>query len=295
MQSDVITPARFHAILNAIPKNADGDGLKRDAVYYSYAREKSGVYKGQPYTKPAHIQINAQDKRFWVEWVDQALRLTYDPAGKFNPISIDQAVTLRELEGHFRALEGHLQIIAHQQQASAPAKPGLARDDLKRFIQHVLPWGDAVQRAQVEQAIMLACQSPRQYIQAHAAQLARRGIHAPAPHLHVIALVDTLQALGAAAEVDWKADHETVLWHVSRIAHHLGIFLEPVADAPALSTLESLQKISQDLSARHHVLITVDIDADAYVLLIVPAPSYPKVRALADKIGVKVGRFRATQ
>ena len=291
MNSNIITQERFHAILNAIPKNADGTGFKRDDVYYSYAREKSGVYQGRPYTKPAHIKIDTQDKRFWIEWIDQTLRFTYDPTGGFDPIPLDQETTLRELEGHLRALEGHLQIIASKRQASTAAQPNLDRDALNRFIRHVLPWGTSAQRAQVTQAVMLAHQSPQQYVQAHAAQLARRGIHAPTRHLHVIALVDALQALDAAAEVDWKADHETVLWHVSRLARPFGIQLAPVADGPALSTLESLQSIGQDLSAQHHVLATVDIDADADVLCIIPAPSYPEVRMLAKKMDVKVERF----
>ncbi len=88
MYSEIITRARFRSIINSIPKDANGIGFRLREVYYVCARKKSGVYKGEAYTKPEHVQINANKKRFWIEWIDQTLRFSCDPTGGFDPISL---------------------------------------------------------------------------------------------------------------------------------------------------------------------------------------------------------------
>lgn len=291
MKNEIITPERFNAILNSIPQDSDGMGFRRDEVYYSYAREKSGVYKGEPYTKPAHILINTGKKRFWIQWVDPTLRFMYDPSGGFNPVPITESDTLQELERHFSDLENHLHLIKRKQQPTTHTEPAINPQDLGDFIQTLLSWCTENQREEVEQAVKLALTSPEMYIKANRGQLALRGIDKPIQNLYVIALVEALQKIDIAAEVDWKAGYETIYWHISQLAKRHGINLQPVANTAELKTHEVLQKLGKDLASQSYVLTTININSDSYVLCVVPDTTYNKSVALAKKTVIKINRF----
>lgn len=291
MISKIITRERFHSIINSIPQDADGVGFRLKEVYYSYARQKSGTYKGKPYTKPEHILINAKQKRFWIERIDQKLHFLHDPTGGFNPIPLTEPDDLQELERYFTKLENHLQIIGGKQPAADSTKPAADSKGLEVFIQTILDWCDQNQQAKVRRAAELALAAPKKYLEANKEPLALRGIHKPIRRLYLFALVDTMQKIGIAAEVDWKADYEIIFGSVSRLAGNLGINLQPVRDPSNLQTHQILQSLGKDLATQDHVLATIDIDSDSYVLLVLPAASSSKSIELAKKLGIKLDKF----
>jgi hypothetical protein len=293
MKSSIITEQRFNTILAAIPNDGDAIGLDREGVYYIVKKEKSGVHKGKPYTNPPRIQISDGRQRFWIERIDGQLRATCDPSGGFTQASIDASIddgaSFSTLERYFQELEGHLKIAAAKRRGAASSRSDLTMEDLRAFLRLSLPWCGEAQRSEVERAVRSAVDAPQQYVRDHLDHLARRGIRQPTRHLHVIALVDALQAIGAAAEIDWKAGGETIYAHASQLTMKLGISLNPAIEELTYPTLEILRRIDAHLSARGHRLITIDIDADAYVLLVVSNIVYPDLQALADKINVKIG------
>ncbi len=291
MHSEIITRERFSSIINSIPQDASGVGFRRNEVYYAYAREKSGTYKGEPYTKPEHVQISTKKKRFWIKRIDQTLEFSHDPTGGFDPVPITGPDSLLELEGHFIELEDHLQVIERKRRVVTHTEPRVDIQELGAFIETILHWCDKDQRAKVQQTTEFALTSPQQYLLANKEHLALRGIDKPIRHLYVIALVDAMQKIGAAAKVDWKADYETVFRHVSDVANNLSINIQQVTNASTLQTHEILQRFGQDLASQDHVLAAIDIDSDSYVLHIVPSASYSKSIDLAKKIGIKINRF----
>lgn len=286
MKNDVITMERFNAILDAVSRDGDGIGLGRDEAYYIVHKAESGVYKGEPYTKPARIQISDDKQRFWIERIGDELRTTYDPTGGFDQTPIEDQEGFRALARYVRKLEGHLHIVADIQRASAAAQPDLDVNDLRHFLELALPWCDEACRSQVEQRVRLAFESPSDYVREHRALLARRGIHHPVGHLGAIALVDALQSIGAAVEVDWNADRETLIGCVSELAANYGIDIPLKPGETESKTSKILERIGRYLAKRDHILTVLDIDADAYILLIISRSAYPQIKTRADAMGV---------
>jgi hypothetical protein len=100
-----------------------------------------------------------------------------------------------------------------------------------------------------------------------------------------------MQHIGAAAEVDWNAAPEEVVWaQVARLARRIGVELAPLAGAPDGPVDEMLQRLGQALADQGGVLVTIDIDADAYVLCAVPEETYAKSAVLAEKAGIRIDR-----
>jgi hypothetical protein len=290
MKSSIITKQRFNTILAAIPNDGDAIGLDREGVYYIVKKEKSGERRGKPYTNPPRIQISDDHQRFWIERIDGQLRATYDPNGGFTQTSIDDGASLSTLEQYFEKLEGHLQIVAAKRRGAASPRSDLTMDDLQAFLRLLLPWCDEAQRSEVEHAVRSAVDAPQRYVRDHLDHLARRGIRHPTRHLHVIALVDALQAVGAAAEIDWNAGGKMIHSRASRLAAPYGISIDPVTGGSNCSTLEILRRIGRHLSTKGYDLATIDIDSDAYVLIVVPAPASREVKALAAKMDIEIHR-----
>lgn len=196
-----------------------------------------------------------------------------------------------ELEGYFIRLESHLQTVQHKQRAAGGEELNVDMEHLRAFIQTVLPWCDEDQRVEVQQATKLALTAPGRYLQENREQLARRGIDRPVRDLYLIALVDGVRRVGGAAEVDWKADYESVFWQISAIAKNFNLDVQEVTDASALQTHEILRRLGETLESQGHVLASIDIDSDSYVLYILPDTAYSRSAELAKNIGVKVSRF----
>lgn len=289
MKSSIITEPRFERVIASVPDDGDAIGLDREDVYYIVKKEKSGVRKEKPYTNPPRIQISDDHQRFWIERIDGQLRATYDPNGGFTQTSIDDRASFSTLERYFEKLEGYLQIVAAKRRGAASPRSDLTMEDLRAFLHLSLPGCDEAQRSEVEHAVRSAVDAPQRYVRDHLDHLARRDLHQPTRHLHVIALVDALQAIGAAAEIDWKAGGETIYAYASQLTMKLGISLNPAIEELTYPTIEILRRIDAHLSARGHRLIMIDIDADAYVLLVVSHIVYPDLQALADKTNVKIG------
>ena len=291
MCREIITQERFSTIIDSISKDALGAGFSLKGVYYSYAREKSGIYKDEPYTKPAHIQISTNEKCFRIERIDQALRFSYDPTGGFNFIPVTKPDSLLELTDYFVELEDHLQAVSSEEQATRGTEGNVDIKELRVFIRTILHRCEEHQRREVQKTTELALTAPRQYIQAHREQLARRGIERPIRRLYVIALVDAMQKIGLVAEVDWKADYATIIWQVSLVAKHFSVNIPQVRKAGTLQVSEILQQLGKHLANQGHVLATIDIDSDSYVLYIVPDAIFGKSAELAQRVGIEVSRF----
>jgi hypothetical protein len=67
MESSVITKERFSVIIDSIPANANSIGFTRNNIFFNCSREINGTSKGTPYSKPEHIQINANKIIFWID------------------------------------------------------------------------------------------------------------------------------------------------------------------------------------------------------------------------------------
>ncbi len=290
MQSSIITEPRFERVIASVPDDGDAIGLDREGVYYIVKKEKSGVRKGKPYTNPARIQISDDHQRFWIARIEDGLRLTYDPNGGFDPVPIVERSDVRKLERFFERLEGYLQIVQHKRQAASSVRPDLDVADLNPFLRLAFPWCAESRRRGIIRAVRSAVTDPQQYVRDHQARLTRRGIHQPTQHLHVIALVDALQAIGAAAEIDWNAGDQMIYGRISQLTAPFGIPIEPINDGSNLPTLKILQRLGRHLSTKGYDLATIDIDSDAYVLIVVPAPASRDIKALAAKMDVEIHR-----
>lgn len=293
MESKRITLERFEAVVDAVPHNTLGMGYTLGAVSYIVARGRSGTHHGAPYEKPAHILIKTPEKRFRVEATDGEPALACDPTGGFDFAPITKEDVLRELEGHIAALIAHIDDLRGQQETEIVATRASAPADVEACVAALLPTRDAAEHEGVARAVMQALTDPQAYVAAHRAALARRGIERPIPHLHIIALADAMIHLGAAAEVDWNADAETVCWRVSNLAYRqdLGVTVRAVPSDPKLQTHEVLGELAAVLDAQGCALSTIDTASDAYVLHLLPSADYDEAAVRAAKIGVRLHRF----
>ena len=222
--------------------------------------------------------------------MDQRLKFLYDPSGEFNFIPIPEGEDFLELIDHFRKMENRLRIIT-----AAPGTITVSVDikHLRALINALLSWFDfnKSQKKDVQKAVETALKKPYQYLEDHKEQLANRDIGEPVHNLFIIALVDAMQKLGAAVEVDWNTDFETVVWQVSGLAIPCKIISPQESKAPPLLVPDILRRLGKEIMAQGATLTTIDIDTDSYVLTVVPSTRYKKVVELAKKAGIKIDRF----
>ncbi len=261
-------------------------GFTRDQIFFNCARETGGTHTGEPYQKPAHIQINTKTTLFWVEETGQTLQFTYDPTRNFTPVPLKDKKSFSELEGYFLALEKHLNIINDIRNQTVQ-KPPVAAKDLRSFIQTLLKQFEKEKQEAVYSATLASLDTPQAYIKDHQVQLAERGITNPVQDLHIIALVNALEEIGAVAELDWKADDQTAFWQIARLAQKQGVAIKPIKSTATMETSAFLSNFAKDLASQNHVLESIDISSDSYVLYIVPAHSFKKMKRLAKKIGIR--------
>ncbi len=152
----------------------------------------------------------------------------------------------------------------------------------------VLLTGVASRRAaSVRRAVSLAVTNPEAYVDRYAEQLDERGITAPQPDLHHIALVDALLDAGRLGEIDWRADPGELRDELKPLLRPYGIKLQQIwPTAVDTGADQLLREISQRLAALRHRLLIVDLHNDSYDFVIVPAASVRGLTAAAKRFGL---------
>ncbi len=143
----------------------------------------------------------------------------------------------------------------------------------------------------VADRVVGAHDDPLAYVQAHAEQLALRGIREPRPNLSWIALVDALDDHGLCAEVDWKEMWEGVIAPLRRLRSwptqpDALAWADPAnTEYDDLPTLEFLRLAGDRLRRAGTALAVVDIDSDCYPLVLVPVTRAKELIDLATIAG----------
>jgi hypothetical protein len=130
--------------------------------------------------------------------------------------------------------------------------------------------------------VVLALDDPDGYLRAHADRLDERGIDEAEPDLPWIALVDALADHDLLAEVDWKEADSDIVDQLRELRS------SPAAESWAwwpepneLPTHEFLWLAGDRLRANGTALAVLDIGADCYPLVLLPAERGDALVALA--------------
>jgi hypothetical protein len=73
---------------------------------------------------------------------------------------------------------------------------------------------------------------------------------------------------------------------VSELAANYGIDIPLKPGETESKTSKILERIGRYLAKRDHILTVLDIDADAYILLIISRSAYPQIKTRAGAMGV---------
>ncbi len=138
--------------------------------------------------------------------------------------------------------------------------------------------------------VALSAAEPDSYIRLHKFELQNRGISAPMPNLHWIALVDALEKKNKLIELDWKESPEML----REAAETLLANVEQTESArDSLRSIETenfgtvpktLKRINQLLEEFGFVFIIIDIQSDCYPLTLIRLDAYPAVMKSANLV-----------
>jgi len=141
--------------------------------------------------------------------------------------------------------------------------------------------------------VVQALDHPELYLEQWEERLDNRGIDEPILDLAWIALVDALDELGLAWEIDWKQDAETILFAVGSLLDCRG-WLLPATDRrleQAISqdsyTFDLLGELHKWLRPHGIVLGHLDINSDSYVLIVVKEDECEEIERLAATSGYR--------
>jgi hypothetical protein len=140
------------------------------------------------------------------------------------------------------------------------------------------------------QEVREAVEHPRDYVQRYAERLSNRGIDKPMAALPWIALADGLQARDRLREVDWKDNAEEVAWNLDQLSAlkppraERWTWLEAPPWDKAIPE-QSLPAIGKRLRQEGLALVTLDIDSDSYLLMVLAPERVDEARRLAAAAG----------
>jgi hypothetical protein len=138
--------------------------------------------------------------------------------------------------------------------------------------------------------VRLAVIDADDYVRQYRERLHGRGIDAPIPALPWIALADGLSARDRLREIDWKAELEDITWNLDQLAAlrpeqpDRWTWLEEEAWQDKMPE-DVLPAIGNRLLQNGMALVTLDIDSDSYLLVVLPADRSQESRRLAQLAG----------
>lgn len=280
MRSDYITLDSFNLLQSHIPIGAKATGFRLDDVFFNIDRgDHTASYPDEP-----KLLINAGGHFFWVKLDENGQpNLTHREKGAPAVEPVEDASTLNELEGYFRRVVQHIAAITN---TTSNPKPETNWAALQLLLQALFAETPEDQRRQVFHDVKQALEEAQAYVADHAQTLALRGITKPFARLYVVALADALLKLGVAVELDWNAGAEAAHAGVAGLLATLpGDFALPETN-PSLNTAAAVAQLRQRLAAKGLALMNLDIDSDAYVLLLIKKTAAGEISALAKQCAV---------
>lgn len=166
------------------------------------------------------------------------------------------------------------------------AKLPRARRDALLALTALLAPEDAPAMARVA----LALEDPAAYVKAFRGELKERGLKGPVDDLPWIALVDALLASKRLVELDWEAAPEELVFGLSKLrtAPRAKAWQRALRDDPEREerlAWELLELFGRALKPEGVVPCQLDMDSDAYPVLLLPPAQVPRAKALAKKAG----------
>jgi hypothetical protein len=146
--------------------------------------------------------------------------------------------------------------------------------------------GDESVRVQVQ----LALDEPAAYLKKYAKRLAERAITKPKPNLAWIALVDGLASKKRLAEIDHSTFAEDAAFALEKLAtlpkkKNRFDWVDDLDDPEDLSTEDFLGMTAKRLAAEKLALVMLDMQSDAFPIVVVAAKAVAKVASLAKDAG----------
>ncbi|MFI1224959.1 MULTISPECIES: DUF6630 family protein [unclassified Streptomyces] len=142
----------------------------------------------------------------------------------------------------------------------------------------------------VAEEVLLAHDSPHDYVSAFGGRLAERGIDEPVDGLAWTALVDGLSAQGLLAEFDWKEDAQEIRSRLKKLRSRPSVdpWVLFEADEMLLATERFLDVCGRRYREIGAALAVLDIESDCYPVVGLRAARAEELTALAARAGFTV-------